>query len=70
MVDKLIRRSEGINVYVIQSKDEAAVEENAAISTALPDTPAVPWVFVAGGCLMTAAVAGVFFDRDSILLGP
>lgn len=67
MVDKLIRRSEGINVYVIQSKDEAAVEENAAISTALPDTPAVPWVFVAGGCLMTAAVTAVsWLGRDPL----
>lgn len=57
LVDKLIRRSEGINVYVIQSKAEA--EARSAISTARPDAPAMPWLPMAGGLLMTAAVTAI-----------
>ncbi|EGO64097.1 sensor histidine kinase [Acetonema longum] len=54
LVDKLIRRSEGINIYVIQSKAET--EAHSAISTAQPDAPAASWRPVAEGLLMTAAV--------------
>lgn len=57
LVDKLIRRSEGINVYVIQSNAE--VEASSPISTALPAAATVPWLFIAGGCLMTAAATTV-----------
>ncbi|MBP2662561.1 MAG: kdpD 3 [Firmicutes bacterium] len=57
LVDKLIRRSDGINVYVIQGTAEK--EERSSISTALPDAPTVPWLFIAGGLLMTAAVTVV-----------
>lgn len=54
LVDKLIRHSDGFNVYVIQSKAEE--EEQSAISTALPDAPQIPWLFLSGGLLMTAVV--------------
>ncbi|WP_371381227.1 ATP-binding protein [Sporomusa aerivorans] len=57
LVDKLIRRSEGINVYVIQSKAEA--EAYSTISTARPDAPAIPWLPITGGLLMTAAVTAI-----------
>lgn len=54
LVDKLIRRSGGINIYVIQSKAEAEVR--SAIITAQPDAPAAPWRPVGEGLLMTVAV--------------
>jgi two-component system sensor histidine kinase KdpD len=57
LVDKLIRRSEGINVYVIQSRAE--VEERSAISAVRADAPAVSWLSIAGGLLMTAVVTAV-----------
>lgn len=57
LVDKLIRRSDGINIYVIQSKAEA--ESHSAISTARPDAPVIAWLPIAGGLLMTASVTAV-----------
>lgn len=57
LVDKLIRRSEGINVYVIQSKAEA--ETHSTISTARTDVPAIPWLPIVGSLLMTASVTAV-----------
>lgn len=57
LVDKLIRRSEGINVYVIQSKAEA--ETRSPISTAPMTRQRWSWLSIAGGLLMTAAVTVV-----------
>lgn len=57
LVDKLIRQSEGINVYVIQSKAEA--EAHSAISTARNDVPAIPWLPILEGLLMTTSVTAV-----------
>lgn len=65
LVDKLIRRSEGINVYVIQSKAED--EAHSAISTARPEAEAIPWLPIAGGLLMTAAVTAIsWLGRDQL----
>lgn len=65
LVDKLIRRSEGINVYVIQSKAED--EAHSAISTARPEAETIPWLPIAGGLLMTAAVTAIsWLGRDQL----
>ncbi len=57
LVNKLLRQSEGINVYVIQSKAEA--ETHSAISTARNDVPPIAWLPIAGGLVMTSAVTAI-----------
>ncbi len=58
LVDKLIRKSSGINVYVIQGVAET--EQAAGIKTALPAAPATaPWLHALGGLAMTAVVTAV-----------
>ncbi|MDF2570983.1 MAG: kdpD 3 [Sporomusa sp.] len=57
LVDKLIRKSSGINVYVIQGVAEE--EQAVSIKTALPAPSAIPWPYICGGLAMTAAVTAV-----------
>jgi two-component system sensor histidine kinase KdpD len=57
LVDKLIRKSSGINVYVIQGVAEE--EQAAGIKTALPAPAATPWLYTLGGLAMTAVVTAV-----------
>lgn len=54
LVDKLIRHSAGINVYVIQGNTEE--EQGPAIKTAPPTTFPLSWLHTAGGLAMTVAI--------------
>lgn len=55
IVDKLIRRSGRINVYVIQA--EAETENVSLIKTSKPVVPIVPWIHYAGGIFIMSIVA-------------
>jgi len=57
IVDKLIRRSGRINVYVIQA--EAEKENVSRIKTSKPVVPIVPWIHYAGGIFIMSIVAVV-----------
>lgn len=54
VVDKIIRHSAGIMVYVIQGNAEK--EQGSTIKTAAPDIAPIPWLHIAGGLVMTAAI--------------
>ena len=59
IADRLIKDGAGINVYVIQTVEEAGHEAGSSgIKTTLPIAPAAPWFQFAGGLGM-AAVATV-----------
>ena len=63
LLDKLIRRSDGINVYVIQSKAET--EAQSVSRTIPPEAESIPWLPIAGGLLLTAAVTVIcWLGRD------
>lgn len=54
VVDTLIRKSNGINIYVIQGVIEE--ELDPGVRTALPVSPQVPWLHFGGGWVMAAIV--------------
>lgn len=57
LVDKLIRHSSGINVYVIQGAAEE--DHGITIKTSVPSTTTISWLQVAGGLAMTAAITAL-----------
>lgn len=57
LVDKLIRYSSGINVYIIQGSAEE--DHGISIKTSTPTTTPISWLQAAGGLAMTAAVTVV-----------
>lgn len=57
LVDKIIRHSAGINVYVIQGNAEK--EQGPTVKTAAPDISKLNWLHTVGGLAMTAAVTAV-----------
>lgn len=57
LVDKIIRHSAGINVYVIQGNPEK--EQGPTVKTAAPNISKLYWLHTVGGLIMTAAVTAV-----------
>ena len=54
LVDKLIRKSSGVNVYVIQSDEEK--DQESAIKTVSTDAAKISWLHTTLGLLMAAGI--------------
>lgn len=64
LVDKLIRRSAGINVYIIQGETEK--EQSPAIKTVTPSVKTMSWLHALGGLAMTGLITTIswFFQHQ------